>query len=428
MHRNKLIVSLVLLFALLVSPLAFASEYYDEGFGLSREDFRDHNKVIVYLDMYPEKVDYLPELLVVALLSYIEAEEYVAQGYDLYILHRVKFTLNMHLLDLQLDRMLSGSTLTPEGYEHESKSDKKHHGKANAKDGVYVNTAEVTAKGPIDTVVYDDDKAVVEAMHPGIDIVKSPKQQMVVAGKAVEFEVTITNSGDVELFKIKVMDPQAPECEAEVDHLYPGESVYYYCEVIAYGDFNNIATVTGYDPHGGAVVDTDEAYVDTINPSIKVEKTPSVTWAVPGKPVVFTITVTNTGDVPLYDVQVSDASAPQCERLISHLEVLATISYDCIVVIGEDGYNGQGVEHQRMDRYEDRGSDHKARAGHKGDHYDDYDPRYGELVAVETFGSKLGCQLHQDLAMIQSKGTGLFITPCDTDEYGEWNYKVWKAS
>lgn len=425
MHKGKHIVSLVMLFALLAAPLALAGE--SDEFGLSHEDMMDKNKVIVYLDHHPEKVHYLPKEVVLGLLSYIEVEEYVATGYDLYLLHRVKFILNMYLLDLMLDEMLSGDTLTPEGYEHEPKAGKKHHGKGKAKDGVYVNTAEVTAKGPIDTVVYDDDKAVVEAMHPGIDITKSPKKQMVVSGKAVEFEVTVTNTGDVELYKIHVMDPQAPNCETDIDHLYPGESVYYYCEVIAYGDFNNIATVTGYDPHGGAVVDTDEAYVDAINPSIKVEKTPSVTWTVPGKPVVFTITVTNTGDVPLYDVQISDKKAPQCERLISHLEVLASISYDCIIVIGEEGY-GHSEEHYQMDHYEDKGHGHKDRGGHKGDHRSGYDSRYGELVGVETFGSKLGCELHQQLAMIQSKGTGLYISPCDQNEDGEWNYKVWKAS
>lgn len=397
MKRGVFSLSVVMLLAaLVVSPAALAGEH-----GFSKAMLMDKDRVIVDLDQYPEHVKYLPEDYAVALATYIKAEKMYAFGPDLWLLERVQFTLDMFLLDLRLNKMLHSRTLAPEGYAYEPKPHEADKG------GAYVNTAEVTARGPLDTVVYDDDQAKVKAMHPSIRIEKSPDKQRVVAGKVVEFEVVVTNTGDVPLKAVRVMDPQVTDCERSIGKLAPGQSVHYYCETVATGDFKNVATVTGYDLNGGAVVDSDDAYVDAINPSIKIEKTPDLQVVVAGKPVTFTITVTNTGDVPLKYVEVTDPNAPDCERVIDYLDVLESISYDCVVVVGQAQ---DGNKHKK----------HKV--------YDKEGKRYGELVLTQTFASWLGCQLHQDLASAEAKDTGLLVEPCKQNDDGGWFFQVWKAT
>lgn len=400
------LVALALAAVFFLAPAALA----EEGLGLSDNDMLDHDRVIIYLDHAPDKVRYLPEPYAVALLEYVKQEKAYAFGGDLWLLDRVEFTLNMYLLDVRLSKMLHSKTLAPEGYVHESKP---HQDKGD-KDGAYVNTAKVTARGPLDVVVYDDDDAKVKPMHPSIEIEKTPNKQQVVAGKAVFFQVIVTNTGDVPLRAVRVMDPQVPDCERTIGALDPGEKAMYKCEAIATGDFNNVATVTAYDPNGGAVVDSDDAYVDAINPSIKIEKTPDLQRVVAGKPVTFTITVTNTGDVPLHDLEISDSEAPDCQRVIDHLGVLESISYDCVVVVGQaDGaYANQ----------------HEKSSGKKGYEKGHDKSKYDELLLSETYASWLGCQLHQDLASVDAKGTGLYVSPCEKNDDGNWTFQVWKAS
>ncbi len=48
-----------------------------------------------------------------------------------------------------------------------------------------------------------------------------------------------------------------------------------------------------------------------------------------GKPVTFTIKVTNTGEVALHNVRVTDAAAPSCARTIGNLAPGASVQYHC---------------------------------------------------------------------------------------------------
>ena len=75
-------------------------------------------------------------------------------------------------------------------------------------------------------------------------------------------------------------------------------------------DFTNSATASGTPPVGPVVTDTDTAAVDVIAPAINIEKTPDSQSFQTGGTVTFTITVTNSGDVTLSSVAVTDALAP----------------------------------------------------------------------------------------------------------------------
>jgi uncharacterized repeat protein (TIGR01451 family) len=67
----------------------------------------------------------------------------------------------------------------------------------------------------------------------------------------------------------------------------------------------NTVTVTGTGPNG-QVSDTDSHLVDIIHPDIRIVKTANPGSIGPGETVTYTFKVTNTGDVTLFDVRVTD--------------------------------------------------------------------------------------------------------------------------
>jgi len=67
----------------------------------------------------------------------------------------------------------------------------------------------------------------------------------------------------------------------------------------------NTVTATGIGPNG-QVSDTDTHSVDIIHPAIQIVKTARPTSVGPGETVTYTFKVTNTGDVTLFDVKVTD--------------------------------------------------------------------------------------------------------------------------
>jgi uncharacterized repeat protein (TIGR01451 family) len=64
-------------------------------------------------------------------------------------------------------------------------------------------------------------------------------------------------------------------------------------------------------------------------PSIAISKTPGTQTITTGGNANFTITVTNTGDVDLDNVSVSDPLVADCDNVIGALSVGATNSYAC---------------------------------------------------------------------------------------------------
>jgi uncharacterized repeat protein (TIGR01451 family) len=79
---------------------------------------------------------------------------------------------------------------------------------------------------------------------------------------------------------------------------------------------------------GGAVTCT---FTNTrLVPSIDIQKTPDTQSLPPeGGTAFFTIKVTNTGEIDLENVEVTDARAPNCDKLIGDLAIGESTSYDC---------------------------------------------------------------------------------------------------
>ncbi|MFW2383844.1 MAG: SdrD B-like domain-containing protein, partial [Acidimicrobiales bacterium] len=194
----------------------------------------------------------------------------------------------------------------------------------------FVNVASVAGEDPTGGSVTDSDTAQVTVLTPSIEITKNPADQQVLLGEDATFSITVTNTGDANLSSVEVTDPQAPNCDNVVGDLPVGAAVTYTCVLAnVTADFTNSATVSAEDPQGGSITDSDNADVDVINPSISIVKDPASQSILTGTDATFTITVTNTGDVALTDVTVSDGPVPSCDNTIGDMAVGASVSYSC---------------------------------------------------------------------------------------------------
>lgn len=167
--------------------------------------------------------------------------------------------------------------------------------------------------------------------------------------QAVTFTLTLTNTGNVALQNLQVVDPEAPECATTVaGPLAPGASTSFTCTHAAgyADDTTNVATVTAAPVGGGdPVADDDDAAVRVGTVGMRVEKSvesqaDSGTYGetghyVAGQPVSFTIVVTNTGDYDLIDLDLTDPEAPSCDRTFAGpLAPGDSVTYSCIHAAG----------------------------------------------------------------------------------------------
>ena len=190
------------------------------------------------------------------------------------------------------------------------------------------NSATVTAESPTGTEVTAED-AVSTGLEtqPSLAVAKSAGASSFASpGEQVVYEIVVTNTGNASLSDVRVSDASADKrslaCDMEPPvALLPGGMVN--CTAVRtatqsdidHGMISNTATAAGQDPAGSAVVGQDTVTVNAKQaPSITIVKTAAIDDAVvlptdrtdAGDLVTYTITVTNTGNVTLDDVDVSD--------------------------------------------------------------------------------------------------------------------------
>ncbi|MCX7669081.1 MAG: hypothetical protein N2439_03290, partial [Anaerolineae bacterium] len=197
------------------------------------------------------------------------------------------------------------------------------------------------------------DTAVVDMVNPGINLVKTAgtaadgaTYYINAPGASVTYYYTVTNTGDVPLINVKsrVTDNKcAPVTYASGDTnnnniLETTETWRFTCTTTITADTTNTATAIGTPATAGGaalpgipdVSKSDTAVVDMVNPQIAIAKTPDLQHVGSGTIVTFTISVTNTGDVRLNNVAVSDAQAPNCVKAnLGFLLPGASVSYTC---------------------------------------------------------------------------------------------------
>ena len=138
-------------------------------------------------------------------------------------------------------------------------------------------------------------------------------------GDTVNYSIRVTNNGNVTLTNVQVTDPLTGQSWV-VASMAPGDVVNFSTSHVVTamdverGSVSNTATATGTSPEGypdPIVADTET--VDTVAPirSMEIEKTritetPEVGYFAVGQTIDYAISVTNTGNVNLYNVLVTD--------------------------------------------------------------------------------------------------------------------------
>jgi hypothetical protein len=191
----------------------------------------------------------------------------------------------------------------------------------------FENVATVTGETETGVQVTDSDPSTVVIAEPGIDIEKATNGidadvapgPGIPFGGSVQWTYVVTNTGDVTLSNITVTDDILGAISCPTTTLGVGESMTCTASgTAAAGQYANIGTVTGRPPVGQDVTDSDPShYFGEFNPGIHIEKKtnginaddPNAGDAPqlnPGDPVTWTYEVTNTGNVPLSNVNVTD--------------------------------------------------------------------------------------------------------------------------
>ena len=183
--------------------------------------------------------------------------------------------------------------------------------------GTLTNTATVT--GNFGTTTVTDDDSDEQTLKPNADIalVKTGVLDVTNAsaqvGDTIDYIFTITNTGNVTLTDITLVDEDATVSGGPIASLAPGASddttftaIYTLKqEDIDAGSFTNTATVTGNFGTTTATDEDSDTQTLTPNADIDLEKT-GPTSVVAGSTINYTITVTNTGNVTLYNALVED--------------------------------------------------------------------------------------------------------------------------
>ncbi|WP_186786027.1 DUF7507 domain-containing protein [Paenibacillus agilis] len=168
-----------------------------------------------------------------------------------------------------------------------------------------VNVATVTSDqtGPTQA-----DAVVIIIGAPSITLTKSVSPQQATVGATVSYTFEVTNTGNTSLTNVQLTDPLLG-LNQNIGTLAPGQSqTVDFSFVIPSGAANpfiNIATVTGTS--GSQTVQaSDSASLNLLFPAFTLTKTVDRARVNPGETVNFTITIVNTGAVPLTNVAVSD--------------------------------------------------------------------------------------------------------------------------
>lgn len=203
----------------------------------------------------------------------------------------------------------------------------------------FTNIAEVTAEDAYGNEVDDSDSAVVFVNQPSIDIVKTAVTEVIDAGQAAIFEITVRNTGNTALYNVIVSDQLAPVCENNnIGTLAVSEVISYQCTVTGLtNNFTNTATVTAQDGLGTNRSDSSSDTVSVRNPGVSISVSPASQTIDQGNAATFSVTVTNIGNRQLRNVEVV-SNVSNCEKSINVLNVGQSDNYTCAASNVQNGF------------------------------------------------------------------------------------------
>jgi uncharacterized repeat protein (TIGR01451 family) len=157
--------------------------------------------------------------------------------------------------------------------------------------------------------------------YPSISLKKSASvSSFSAAGTLITYSYKVTNTGNVTLNPVTVTDPMVGLSPISCPATSLAPSVSETCTAtytttqsdVDNGTLQNTGTATGTPPSGPPVTAQSTVCIPAVQtPSISVVKSADVpTVSAVGQVVTYTFTITNTGNVTLSDVDVTDAQAP----------------------------------------------------------------------------------------------------------------------
>ena len=233
---------------------------------------------------------------------------------------------NLTLTNVTVDDQLEGATLADgESATIESlapgASQTLHYiyvvKQADVVAGSVKNHATATADNPSEKetdVTPGDKEDPTEQAKPSLFVSKEADNKSgVTAGDVITYTIKVTNNGNVNLTGVKVTDELVGFTSDSFD-LAKGESktftqAYTVTEAdMVVGSVKNVATATAKDPSGNVVPGSGEttSTTEAIEGALNVAKTAGDGSYAAGDTVEYSITVTNTGNVTVYDIRVTD--------------------------------------------------------------------------------------------------------------------------
>ena len=160
-------------------------------------------------------------------------------------------------------------------------------------------------------------------------------------GDVLTFRMSVTNTGKVTVSNVTIDDPKLPAVSCSIGSLSPGETssanacsgTYTMTQAdIDRGGFTNTANANGVAPGGNGVTGKDSvtAAAATATPKLKVAKTSSSTaFQAVGEPITYKFKVTNTGNVSISNITVSDPLIPSFACAVAKLEPGESDDFTC---------------------------------------------------------------------------------------------------
>ncbi|GAA3533466.1 hypothetical protein GCM10022222_16020 [Amycolatopsis ultiminotia] len=201
------------------------------------------------------------------------------------------------------------------------------------------NTVTATGTDLSGAPVTATDSATVQVLHPALAVTVTPEPLAVREGDRITYTVTVRNTGDSPLNELAVADDGVSGCVRKFDTLSPKDVQTYQCEQLAPADdLTNTVVATGKDQLGRVLRVTADARVDVIHPAAEVTAVATPAAVREGDQLTFTITVRNSGDADLHDVDVTDKQLPSCARKLGIIAAQGKQTYTCTTVAGTNGF------------------------------------------------------------------------------------------
>ncbi len=193
---------------------------------------------------------------------------------------------------------------------------------------------------------------VLEKRTNGVDADEPAAAPLIPVGDPVEWTYEVTNSGNVPLSDISVVDDRGVDIGCPATTLEVGQSMT--CTAIGtanQGPYANLGTASGRAPTGTELSDTDPSHYFGVRASLLLEKSTNGVDAddpadapiiAEGEPVQWTYQVSNSGNVPLGDVVVTDDREVPVTCPGTTLDVGASMSCTASGVAGEGLYANLG--------------------------------------------------------------------------------------